>query len=161
MQYSHGNQSSPHHMGIGFASRLPDWSITTRRAIVIGFAALMFCLPHMRLKDTVLDREFSLFQADKAFHLGAYFALTMLWLFLLRGRHKISLHIAICCGVVAFYGAFDEVTQPMFGRQMDIFDWVADITGMLLAAACFVLVNTFDRRVHERPPMPQRRQTSS
>lgn len=124
-----------------FASRLIPASLSSRRLIVIAYVALIFSLTHMNLRDTVFDREVSLFQADKVFHLLAFFGLTGLWLTLLRDGKTIARHVAICVLAVTSYAVFDEVSQPMFGRNMDILDWVADMTGMLLTATSYVVVN--------------------
>jgi VanZ family protein len=42
---------------------------------------------------------------------------------------------------LAAFGAIDEVTQPIFGRTADVWDWAADLTGIVLATAIVWAVN--------------------
>jgi VanZ family protein len=42
--------------------------------------------------------------------------------------------------VMVVYGACDEVTQPIVGRNCSIFDWLADIAGTVLAMALIEVV---------------------
>jgi VanZ family protein len=42
----------------------------------------------------------------------------------LNGRHFVAAWI-----LIAVYGAIDEVTQPLVGRQASLLDWLADAAG--------------------------------
>ncbi|RPI87229.1 MAG: VanZ family protein [Planctomycetaceae bacterium] len=67
---------------------------------------------------------------------------------------------AMLFGVAALYGGFDELTQPLFGRECDLRDWFADLqgaaTGLLAALVCVWSWNrwmrkaTLDRRPEDR-----------
>ena len=41
----------------------------------------------------------------------------------------------IVLGIVMAYGAFDELTQPIFGRDCEFLDWVADSSAGVVAVS--------------------------
>ncbi len=115
-------------------------------AVLGSYLAATFSLTHINLSGTVLDQssypaEFSMI--DKLFHFGAYCGTTLLLMWCLRsGRlgglvtdsRNLFLATAITLTLVVLaYGAFDELTQPYFGRRCDIFDWFANLIGVLTA----------------------------
>jgi VanZ family protein len=70
---------------------------------------------------------------DKINHAGAYFLLMLLaWRavrWLAPGRSN-RWHLLAALAFVAFYGATDELHQAFVpGRDCDLFDWLADVTG--------------------------------
>jgi VanZ family protein len=78
--------------------------------------------------------------ADKWMHFGAYSGLALLLSIAIGMRRPVSLAVGLAIVVLlAGYGAFDEVTQPLFGRDCDFWDWVADLTGVLVGISCFWL----------------------
>jgi VanZ family protein len=86
---------------------------------------------------------------DKWMHFSAYWGLAILFSLALSTRRPLSL--ARSLGVVlllAGYGALDEVTQPLVGRDCDFFDWCADLTGILLGVSLFLLW-AWHRRSHQ------------
>jgi VanZ family protein len=70
-------------------------------------------------------------QADKMNHLAAYAVLALLGVaaFLdrrsLAGREPLGLFL----GLVG-WAFLDEITQPLFGRNADITDWIYDVLGL-------------------------------
>jgi VanZ family protein len=48
--------------------------------------------------------------------------------------------------IVAIYGAFDEMTQPLFGRNCDWHDWSADLQGGLVGALLALVIDQVTRR---------------
>jgi len=80
---------------------------------------------------------------DKLQHAGAYAGLAFLLLGVLRAfwsrRFKPYL-LAVIIG--ALYGVLDELTQLLVpNRSAELLDWVADLTGLVLGATAFVLVD--------------------
>jgi VanZ family protein len=78
--------------------------------------------------------------ADKLMHFSAYFGLAVLVSIALGMRRPVSLAVAL--GVVALlagYGALDELTQPLVGRDCELLDWCADASGIVLGTCCFLL----------------------
>ncbi len=89
---------------------------------------------------------------DKIHHAGAYFIMTLLaWRFL---RHFFKRPIIVFFISIAFsslYGLSDEWHQSfVVGRQSDIFDWVADTTGAVLAMYFLKLYLSFKSKKLER-----------
>jgi VanZ family protein len=87
---------------------------------------------------------------DKVLHFLAYGALAFLvcttWELaagVLNGRHLVFAWLA----VVAF-GAIDELTQMVVGRDCSVWDWLADACGAAIGVAVFVVVR---RIVRSRP----------
>ena len=64
----------------------------------------------------------------------------------LRRRFSWRTAVAIVALLAAF-GAFDELTQPLVGRDCDMLDWCADVTGTLLGLAAFRLATAVWRAV--------------
>lgn len=73
-------------------------------------------------------------QADKIMHgvgylvLAVALAITLKFHALARRRRVWAVLVAM-----ALYGAFDEITQPMFSRTASWGDWLADIVGVVVA----------------------------
>ena len=78
-------------------------------------------------------------RSDKLLHLVAYFVLAALLGANVALRGRLGWRpLLVCLAIVVAFGAFDEVTQPAFGRDANRFDWLADCTGAaagLLAVA--------------------------
>ncbi|MBI3837602.1 MAG: VanZ family protein [Planctomycetia bacterium] len=77
--------------------------------------------------------------SDKSLHLAAYAGLAFLvslnWF--LRQALGWRQRIAIL-GLLAVFGAVDEITQIPVGRECDVFDWTADVAGALVGSALFL-----------------------
>ena len=76
--------------------------------------------------------------SDKTFHLAGYFPLTVIFVVTLK-CYGLTLwrRVAVALAVMAIYGAFDEITQPLFNRSASWGDWLADIVGAATAVlAC-------------------------
>ena len=84
--------------------------------------------------------------SDKLMHFLAYLVLsfllgTTLYLGLPGQRRRIAVLVLI---LGAAYGAFDELTQPLAGRDAEWGDWLADLSGVAtVAVVLFVLVRLF------------------
>jgi VanZ family protein len=83
---------------------------------------------------------------DKQAHFIAYFVLSfsvgITLMVTLPGRRWIPLFVI---ALAMAYGAIDERTQPMFGRDCELGDWVADTLGSVAAAAGLFVVSFFIR----------------
>lgn len=47
--------------------------------------------------------------------------------------------------LLAIYGASDELTQPLVGRSCELADWLADLAGLTMGIASFVVAKTLAR----------------
>ncbi|HTU23775.1 MAG TPA: VanZ family protein, partial [Pirellulales bacterium] len=85
--------------------------------------------------------------ADKWMHFSAYFGLAALLSLALEMRRPLSRGLFWgLVALLAFYGAFDEITQPIVGRDCDFWDWVADVVGILSGAGCYLAAARIVRR---------------
>ncbi|MGQ0633671.1 MAG: VanZ family protein [Planctomycetaceae bacterium] len=96
----------------------------------------LFAATHVPKVPRVLPPQIS----DKWQHYVAYAVLGGLltcWWWQRRGlTWRSALGLVL---VIAAYGAFDESTQPLFGRESDLLDWRADAIGAATGVALFSL----------------------
>ncbi len=110
------------------------WRITARMALVALLSAYwlsMFLGTHMdRVPKSLAE------QSDKVLHLGGYCGLAVLLLVWRISRGPASFRtVALIWLLIASYGALDEITQPLSGRQCEFADWIADLIGAALGLA--------------------------
>jgi len=72
-------------------------------------------------------------------HAVAYGLLAALCLAATRGRGG-PLGALLAVAAVAVVGALDEATQPVFGRQGNLLDWLTDLVGACLAVAAWLAI---------------------
>ena len=75
---------------------------------------------------------------DKTLHLIGYFVLTVMFVVMLK-CYGVAMwrRVVGALVVMAVYGAFDEITQPLFNRGASWGDWLADSVGTVTAVlAC-------------------------
>ncbi|MDA9718758.1 VanZ family protein [Planctomycetaceae bacterium] len=70
---------------------------------------------------------------DKWLHLFAYACQTVLAMGILYFTNRLRVQFVLVLFIaLAAFGAADEITQPMFHRQAEFFDWLADCVGIVL-----------------------------
>lgn len=69
------------------------------------------------------------------------------------GRRVTPLRTALWFGVLLAYAAIDEISQPPFGRHMQLSDWLADASGVAIG----LLVGMIWQVLSGRPPAAQDR----
>ncbi len=95
--------------------------------------------------------------SDKLLHFCAYGGLAVLLLSWRITRGRVSLRqLLLFWLMIGAYGIFDEVTQPLVGRDSDIKDWLADLTGAAIGLAVTWPVAT--RLLAPRPALPDSNQ---
>ncbi len=97
-----------------------------------GYWLALFIATHVPTPEVIVG---DILNFDKAIHAGAYFVLATL-LFITCRRAGVTTNLTVRLGLVALalaYGAFDELTQPYFGRHCSLLDWYADGVGIALA----------------------------
>jgi len=78
---------------------------------------------------------------DKVLHGVGYFVLACaLAVTLLLHGHAFRRRAVAVSIAAAAYGAFDELTQPLFGRSASWVDWLADMVGAAVAVIVFEAV---------------------
>lgn len=120
------------------------------RCALAAYWPLLFTSTHVPHLHIPLQNQFS--WISFALHFTCYAVLTVLLLrsFVTSGglQHQLRT-VAILLAVAAAYGAFDEITQPLFQRDADFRDWLCDIGG---AAGGTLLVAALDAWVARRRP---------
>ena len=85
--------------------------------------------------------SFDLFSQDKLLHFGCYFVLTLLWAY---GLDKLQNDKAVRNALIITItvGLLMEVCQYLFfeGRQFEILDIIANISGSLIGALIFIKI---------------------
>ena len=118
-----------------------------RPLIVVGTAAYwlsMLVLTHL----PEIPKEYDSGLGDKSEHLIGYMLLSVglgLCLSVCRGPLGWR-QLAMIIGIVGIYGAFDESTQPLFGRNCDWYDWLADLRGCLMGVLAVLGIDQLCRR---------------
>jgi VanZ family protein len=105
-------------------------------ALVIG--------THLPALPSVVPLE----DSDKVLHFLAYAGLAML--VTINGALRRTLgwpHWFVIAGLLALFGALDEVTQIPVGRHCDFRDWLADAAGIVSGLALFAGVFAACRRL--------------
>ncbi|MDA7885735.1 VanZ family protein [Pirellulales bacterium] len=92
---------------------------------------------------------------DKLLHFGAYGCQATLAMGVLCvvGRAS-SKSIVLLVVALACFGGIDEITQPVFGRQAEFLDWVADCVGIVLAVWCVWSFSRFTGAISPRRTTP-------
>lgn len=104
------------------------WTVALFWAIIIG---VLHAIPGQEL---AFNQIYDLYQLDKLFHL-LVFAIGA-WLLVCALRLKYTKDAFRYTFILyALYGALLEIIQGAFfeGRHPDLMDWIADVSGVLLA----------------------------
>jgi VanZ family protein len=95
--------------------------------------------------------------SDKLLHFCAYGGLAVLLLSWRITRGRVSMRqLLLFWLMIGAYGIFDEVTQPLVGRDCDIKDWLADLIGAAIGLAVTWPVATW--LLAPRPALPNSNQ---
>ena len=110
--------------------RVPPATFFVATLLAVYWGALFYGT-HIRLPSGLMPEHL-----DKLIHFLSYMGLGILFLSLraTRGVFPWSSVIARWF-VLAAYGAFDELSQMVVGRNCDPADWLADITGVAIGLA--------------------------
>jgi len=118
--------------------------------ILVVYLTTAFVLTHINIDGTIIDyRNFpSQFRiVDNIYHFTAYAALMFLVLFVYgrprnakgQSTNAVSARRVVwLCVLVAAYGVFDEITQPLFQRNLEALDLVANCFGIFFGQILFI-----------------------
>ncbi|MFN0054341.1 MAG: VanZ family protein [Planctomycetales bacterium] len=113
------------------------------RRVLIVYWMGMFVATHI----PKIPRRLQVPVSDKWQHYAAYALLGWLvaccWSW---GRPVTWQHLLAWMTLLAAYGAIDEITQPLFGREADWLDWRADVVGAASGLAIFMLLSRWSSR---------------
>ena len=90
---------------------------------------------------------------DKALHFSAYLLLALLLatVWELAGGVLTMRHLVFAWLAILAYGAFDELSQMLVGRDCEFFDWIADATGAAIGLTIFVVLRSLFTRFSSPP----------
>ena len=113
--------------------------IALRRLIIValvlywGFALTMTHMPH----PPPVGPQVS----DKLIHFLAYGLLSgLLFLAVWMSRPNMRWLPGVVLGIIVAYAAFDEITQPIFGRDCEFADWAADSSAGVVAVTILGMI---------------------
>ena len=109
---------------------------TWMACLLVGYWIGMFAGTHVPKIPQPLDTSIP----DKTLHYAAFAGLGLLLAAFRSCNARLRWRdLVVLFGVIALYGALDEITQIPVGRTADVFDWFADLigatTGLLVFAA--------------------------
>lgn len=109
-----------------------------RLVVWLAYWAFLFVIMHTPAVGTGLPR---LHHADKVGHFFFYGTLTILgaWRLSISNTRAGTIVLLTWALVYISYGAFDEYLQQFVGRDMDFYDWLADLAGVTVATAVIAL----------------------
>ena len=124
-------------------NRLKTWAL----ALLVLYWLALFVGTHVpRGPHELLPKNVS----DKLLHLTAYGGLAFLICLNWSLRRPLGWRQgAIVLALLAGFGALDEVTQIPVGRDCDLFDWTADVTGATAGVGLFLLAASLFRLPEE------------
>jgi len=120
-------------------------------AILVVYLTVTFVLTHAPLSGTFLDHQNlpgQLKLLDKIYHFASYCGLTFLVLFAFTSVHLgrtpqarlgSARRLLQLCLLVVAYGIFDKATQPLFGRNFELLDMLANVFGIAAGQLLFVM----------------------
>ncbi len=86
------------------------------------------------------------FNYDKLIHAFMYGGLTLFFYRFIRCREKLfAPPLIITFVTIAFYGAFDEWHQQFVGRTPSLYDYYANLAGVILVTFATVIIKLFKR----------------
>lgn len=85
--------------------------------------------------------------SDKWMHALAFGGLSVLLAATIALRRPLArVHYLQVVLVLAIYGAFDELTQPPFGRHCELSDWISDMIGVFIGLTVVMAVSRLRRQ---------------
>ncbi|MFH5802208.1 VanZ family protein [Haladaptatus sp. CMAA 1911] len=102
-------------------------------AVVIAVAIFVMSVAP-RAPGEALIGPFGLMGLDKYGHAFAYCCLAGTVTFALVPRDRWVTTIVLSIAVVSLYGGGVEIIQGVVGRDLSVFDWIADILGAIVGA---------------------------
>lgn len=109
---------------------LRRWVIVPASALTIAWLVATHVPPKEAAKLNVLEY-------DWLAHGSGYMVLAACWLICIQSRSHARLNrLAVVVWLaIAGFGAIDEATQPLAGRDCSGYDWLADATGAAVGVA--------------------------
>ena len=123
-------------------SEQPFRSPILRRWVLIVYWVVMFVGTHWpEIERYGPERFWRIPHSDKLAHAGLYAVWTAIWWWLLSAGGRRVAETAVNWLVLggAVYAIFDEATQAIVARDPSIYDFVADMVGLLMVVSILSL----------------------
>lgn len=106
------------------SNKLRTWPMIWWTACLVYLGA-MFLGTHIPLKMEQLTAH----NKDKLLHLAAYGGLGLLVSWRVSRLPRWLRQFWLAWGAILLWACVDEITQPLVGRTLDVYDWIADAIG--------------------------------
>jgi VanZ family protein len=121
----------------------------TATAVLVVYWLVLLTATHWPRE--IFPEGSQLLAGDKLLHLSAYAGLGFLLMLVARLRQPLvddepratTWQVARLGLLTSVAGLLDELTQPLFGRDFELYDWLADSAGGLCGAALALLALRF------------------
>jgi VanZ family protein len=123
-------------------------SLFHRKWLVVSLLSLIGLLILTHIPHEALPKVLQRNLLDKVQHVVAYGVIAFLYLQSLREPIRPTVAAAGLL-VLAGIGILDEATQPLVNRHACVWDFVADVTGIGLAALVFLVKRRFMGRTED------------
>jgi len=129
---------------------VPGWSVWLkwRYLLLGGFWFGMFIGTHLPKIPGPLRKV-----SDKTMHGLCFAGLAFLLAWATYEKQSAIRHWTLILGVIAVYGAFDELLQIPVGRHCDFNDWLADIAGAAVGMTLFHLTLIWRKSCQRKIPV--------
>ena len=121
------------------------WIWFDPRWLAAATASLFVLLVLTHIPQEMMPRPLQVRLIDKIEHMVAYGVVAFLFLLSFRRRPGVKVMLALLL-IAAVIGVLDEVTQPWFNRMASMHDWIADVIGIAMAGAFFLLLQLLHGR---------------
>lgn len=113
-----------------------------KRWLIAWLASLAGVLTLTHIPRAAMPEFLDAHMLDKLEHVLAYGLIAFLFLLSLPEGSRLATFVIGLVGL-AIIGAVDEITQPFVNRTASVGDYAADVTGILLACAIFLVKRRF------------------
>ncbi|GAA0871481.1 hypothetical protein GCM10009117_06270 [Gangjinia marincola] len=121
------------------------WVDKLRIAVAVGYTTLLTIASLISISGIPAAHTA---YADKLFHIGAYFVLSFLWMFIVHSTLKITF-IAL---LIITYGIIIEFLQQQFtvDRSLDLYDMLANLIGVIIAVILVISLSRKKNKLEKR-----------
>lgn len=112
--------------------------------ILLFFIVTVFTFTH--IPRQVLPELLLMNGLDKVLHVSAFGIITLLFILTFRISHDSMFNFIPLLTILAF-AVVDELTQNFVGRTASLYDWTADLVGIVFVQSIFLYHNRIQSRV--------------
>ena len=114
-----------------------------RFIIAVSFTVILIVTTH--IPQEFMPNRLENIGLDKLEHFVAYGIVTLLFILSLKNPFTLSWAV-IFFFIISGIGAADELSQPLVNRGCSLFDWLADVIGIITVLLSFLYFTSSSRR---------------